>query len=463
RTAFLDDKATLYSDLVSSLLAAPDTAALDEAFAVIERARARALLERLLATVAGQVADEADAALAAQRAEVQQRLHWLYNQLMSGAGGRHADNSLNEEIRGCERTLQQLEWRSASPLAEAQPLDLPALQATLAADQQAVVYYQVGSELIAFVVGPQDVQLFRRLCTVNALDEARAAWRFQLERAEMGAALFARHAERYQQAWRSALLRLYTLVWAPLAGALSAKRLLIIPYGSLHDLPFHALWDGRQLLLERFELSYAPSASIAVRAGQSPPVAAWRSLAALALTDPAIPAARLEVTEVAACFPQAQLYLDGEGDLAGLQRAAHTADVLHIATHGRFRPDNPYFSVLQLADGWVDVRSLYRLRLAARLVVLSACESGVGGVSGGDEVIGVARAFLAAGARSLVASLWNVHDASTATLMTDFYMALIDGAAGLGPAGALRLAQLRAARQGQHPFYWASFFAIGPW
>jgi CHAT domain-containing protein len=212
--------------------------------------------------------------------------------------------------------------------------------------------------------------------------------------------------------------------------------------------------------LERFELSYAPSASIAVRTRPPYPVAEWRSLAALALTDPAIPAARLEVERVAACFPQAQLFLDESADLAGLQSAARSADVLHIATHGRFRPDNPYFSMLQLADGWVDVRSLYRLPLAARLVVLSACESGAGGVGGGDEVIGVARGFLAAGARSLVASLWNVHDATTATLMADFYAALLNAAA-TGPAGALRLAQLRAARQEQHPFYWASFFVIG--
>ena len=91
--------------------------------------------------------------------------------------------------------------------------------------------------------------------------------------------------------------------------------------------------------------------------------------------------------------------------------------MLHIATHGLFRPDNPFFSALKLADGWIDVRQIYRLPLQARLVVLSACESGAVQIQGSDEVIGLARGFLGAGAETLVTSLWNVHDASAAALM----------------------------------------------
>jgi len=137
-------------------------------------------------------------------------------------------------------------------------------------------------------------------------------------------------------------------------------------------------------------------------------------------------------------------------------------DVLHLATHGLFRPDNPFFSVLKLADGWVDVRTLYQLRLAARLVVLSACESGAGQVRGGDEVIGLARGFLAAGAQTLLVSLWNVHDATSAWLMDHFYRALVTPSArGESAADALRAAQCAAIRTGQHPYFWASFLVIG--
>ena len=97
-------------------------------------------------------------------------------------------------------------------------------------------------------------------------------------------------------------------------------------------------------------------------------------------------------------------------------------------------------------------------------MVLSACESGVGEVRGGDEVVGLARGFLAAGAETLVASLWNVHDASAAQLMEHFYRALQqeDGSNGqVRPATALRTAQLAALAAGQHPTYWAPFFTIG--
>jgi CHAT domain-containing protein len=144
-----------------------------------------------------------------------------------------------------------------------------------------------------------------------------------------------------------------------------------------------------------------------------------------------------------------------------LAAAAQQGDILHLATHGLFRPDNPFFSVLKLADGWVDVRSIYRLSLAARLVVLSACESGAGQVRSGDEVIGLARGFLALGAESLLVSLWNVHDASSANLMACFYQHLVNHGRPARPAAALRAAQLEVIEENPHPYYWAPYFMIG--
>ena len=162
----------------------------------------------------------------------------------------------------------------------------------------------------------------------------------------------------------------------------------------------------------------------------------------------------------AAFFTRASLYLGAEAGLEGLRQAAAESDVLHVATHGLFRPDNPFFSALKLADGWIDVRQIYRLPLQATLVVLSACESGAVQVQSGDEPIGLARGFLAAGAETLVVSLWNVHDASAAELMRKFY-AQLTSTVDKRPASALRHVQCAAASAGLHPYYWAPYIVIG--
>jgi tetratricopeptide (TPR) repeat protein len=460
RMAFLDDKINIYSDLVLSLLERPDPTALAEAFATVERARSRVLLERLLATLSGEATEPTDPT-AQRRAELEQQLHTLYNRLLGEAGSRHTPAQVGAAIRECEAALDQLAWQLGGALPEAQPVDLATLQAALPADQQVVLYYIAGTEVMAFVVDRVQARVVRSLCSSTTLEEALGEWRFQLGRAEMGAEYLLRHAARFEQGWRGALFHLHQLLIAPLAALLTSQRLLIIPYGPLHLLPFHALWDGRHFLLARFECSYAPSASLAVRALTSTPPAPYGSWAGLALTDPAIPAARSEVEAAARRFARSWLYVDEQADYAGLQLAASQAEVLHLATHGLFRADNPFFSVLKLADGWVDVRKLYRLPLAARLVVLSACESGAGQVRGGDEVIGLARGFLASGAQSLLVSLWNVHDASSAELMARFYDHLIANLTGQRPAAALRAAQLEQLQQTVHPYFWAPFLAIG--
>lgn len=461
RVAFLDDKTSLYSDLILSLLEPNDADAISAAFAVIERARSRVLLERLQSALAGSAATVGDEQ-AVRRQALQDELHLLYNRLLGASSSRQVHNEVSEQIRVLEAGLRQLDWATALPLPEAEPVALGMLQAALAADQQALLYYVAGDEVMAFVVSRTQATVHRQLCHASELASAAANWRFQLGRANMAPDYLARHAKRFAQAWRTALARLYELLIAPLAAQLITPRLLLIPFGELHQLPLPIVWTGQEHLLECFECTYAPSATMAVRllnATQLPP--SFNTLAALAVTDVTIPAARLEVEAAARSFDTHWLYLDDQANLAGLQAAATQADVLHLATHGLFRPDNPFFSVLKLADQWVDIRMLYQLPLAANLVVLSACESGASHVRGGDEVIGLARGFLAAGARALVVSLWHVSDAGAAALMADFYAYLTHAAAPMRPAAALRQAQLAALRKGRPLYEWAPFYLIG--
>jgi CHAT domain-containing protein/tetratricopeptide (TPR) repeat protein len=493
KTAYLDDKANIYDDLIYSMLARTSTRSSDkrkhssadiiddpeivaQVFATMEQARSRTLLDRLMAS-GEDPAEAVDENVASKQRELRRGLHWLYNQLMEAKSPEDI-RQRQRQLQTQEAALQRLEWQTSSLLTLTRPVELAAFQRILAPDQQALIYYvaqastpigdsdavQVSSgEVMVLLVGKNDARLFRHLGTARELEQMGAELRFQLGRAELGTAYLARHRERLTAGLHTALARLYERLIGPVAEHLTSYRLLLVPHGKLHQLPLHILWNGEQYLLERFECTYLPSASLAVHTGTSlsgehAGPGAYRSLAGLALTDPIIPQARQEVIQAASHFPRSWIYLDDLASRDGLRTAARQADVLHIATHGLFRPDNPFFSALKLADGWIDVREIYRLPLAARLVVLSACESGVGRVRGGDEVIGLARGFLGAGARNLMVSLWNVHDASAAALTDAFYRQL---AAAARPAAALRAAQIEAIHRKQHPYFWAPFLVIG--
>jgi CHAT domain-containing protein len=145
---------------------------------------------------------------------------------------------------------------------------------------------------------------------------------------------------------------------------------------------------------------------------------------------------------------------------------------LHFATHGLLDSDRPGLSALVLSlvdeqgkpqDGFLRAHELYNLQLPAELVVLSACQTGLGKDVKGEGLVGLTRAFLSAGAARVVVSLWNVNDRATAELMTKFYRQMLQ--AGARPAAALRAAQLELGqqKQWQAPYYWAAFTLQGEW
>jgi CHAT domain-containing protein len=182
----------------------------------------------------------------------------------------------------------------------------------------------------------------------------------------------------------------------------------------------------------------------------------------------ALPHAVQEAQSLAAILG-GQAVLEDQATLSWLQDAAPDSRILHLATHGDFRQDTPLFSGLALSDGWLTTLDIFGLSLDASLVTLSACQTGRNVVGGGDELLGLMRAFLYAGAASLVLSLWAVEDRSTAQLMEIFYSKL---AQGWTKGEALQHAQrqfIEAQGNGQdalspsyaHPYFWAPFFLVG--
>jgi CHAT domain-containing protein len=290
----------------------------------------------------------------------------------------------------------------------------------------------------------------------------------QWERFRAGREFAGRHIATLEFSTRRVLAALYEELVAPLEPLLEVAasvsgavepipKLAVVPHGPLHRVPFHALFDGDEYLIERFEISYAPSATVYTLCQDREP-SGKDGAAVFGVEDPLIPSAAAEARAVAQRLSGAGLRVGEDATVEALREGAPGCGVLHLACHGLFRSDNPMFSALKLRDGWLMAADVLGLDLSGALVTLSACESGRGEVIGGDEVLGLTRAFLGAGAATLVVSLWLVQDDTTTELMGDWYGRLRDGE---GRVSALRAAQLELKERYPHPYYWAPFVLIG--
>lgn len=304
-------------------------------------------------------------------------------------------------------------------------------------------------------------RIHRRLAAPDEIgglcDRLDAQW----HRQRLADEFVARHATRLLATTRDLLTRLYDLLVGPLVGALplDAGRLLVVPDGVVHRVPFAALAGADGDLADRVAITTTPGLGVAARLGLRSRTSAPASVLVLGVSDDDTPSVRDEVVAVAAAYRHARSRVDAEATKAALAAGAPEADVVHLACHGLFRATNPMFSAVQLGDGWVTADDLAAMPLAGTLVVLSACESGrQAGRGRGDESTGLTWALLAAGAIGVVVSQWLVDDRAGAELMTDLHHRL---AAGQAPDLALRDAQLACRANRPDPYFWAPFTYVG--
>jgi CHAT domain-containing protein len=249
--------------------------------------------------------------------------------------------------------------------------------------------------------------------------------------------------------------RLYSLLIEPLQLAqYGSRRVVIVPYGALHYLPFNLLYDGAQYLIERFEIVLLPAASLATRPVPKHPSGA---LILSHSREGRLPYTQTEARLVHGLFG-GTLCMEEAASRTVLQMPP--SRILHIAAHGEHRLDQPDLSYIELAEGQVYADDLLQQDLSYELVTLSACETGRATVAADEELLGIGRGLLYAGAGALILSLWQVPDSSTLSLMEQLYRAL---QAGKSKAAALREAQLHfLIRDRQlHPAFWGAFQLIG--
>jgi CHAT domain-containing protein len=258
---------------------------------------------------------------------------------------------------------------------------------------------------------------------------------------------------------------LFLFLVQPVLSRIRSDRLVIVPHEDLHYVPFQVFQDpsdGRYLG-ERFQITYAPSVSVLLGLKRSPGLSGGRLLA---VADPGIPAAIPEVQAIAKLFPgRSKVVIDELARESDVKAWVRDVDVIHLAVHGKFDGAEPMLSYLALTrgpgdDGRLTAAEMYGLPLdKSRLVVLSACETGRAEATHGNEILGMVRALIYAGAETLVLSNWKVDSAATALWMQSFYEAALSRP--MPEAARAALVKVKSNPAYSHPYYWAAFTVVG--
>jgi CHAT domain-containing protein len=315
----------------------------------------------------------------------------------------------------------------------------------------------LNDELLAFVYHAGQLCVVRELCRQSELDALLARLQSQWDRLRVGRDFVAPHIGRLERSARRLLQQLYDLVFAKIAPHLPPDGdLIIVPHGALHSFPFHALHTGTDYLIDHFAISYAPSVTVLQLCGQRP--AFDGAVLGMGSDGLGLVAVSAELAALQTSFPDATVLRNERATSNQLMQHLPANGLLHIATHGLFRADNPRFSALKLHDGWLTAGDIAALVPAPVHVTLSACDSGRSQLLAGDESFGLMRAFLAAGVASLFVTQWLVQDDIAAEMMQQWYADIAVGTPGVT---ALRTAQRTIRAHHPHPYYWATFAFVG--
>jgi len=479
RADYLSDKWSLYSDLALVQHATRDDSA---AFATSERMRARQALENLdgPSPAAGQP-DPGDPQLLALRRRITTLMRSVGTDpgypTARGADGLDRFSNLEREalLRTQESYAAMLDsLASARPVRVTDrrtpgPVDWRTVASRLRPDDALIEYLVSDSTVLAFVITRD------RLSTVALPVSGRTlAAELDFLRGVMAPAGAAARGDR----WRTPLERLHAQLVAPLADAgllAGRRRLIIVPHRELHYLPFAALLDRStspaRYLVEQYDIGTAPSAAVWRQLAERPAPPPARTVLAVAPIPATLPGTAAEARAIAKLYGASATVLVGpEATRSAVTREARGRDIVHLATLGVLNRQNPGFSYVALAegpdtDGRLEVHDVAAMTLSANLVVLSACQTGLGAgravdVPPGDDWVGLVGAFQAAGARNVLATLWPVDDRRTSGLMTEFYRELVAGTPEVRAlAGAQRRALARPATSA--PYYWAGFVLNG--
>jgi CHAT domain-containing protein len=354
--------------------------------------------------------------------------------------------------------------------------DLKTIQKRLPADVVVVEYLPLETALTVFLVTSGETRAAHVAVSRKRLDELTAVLRREVRLAQQGGGASVLDWDwRSQRArpLRDALTALYAYLIAPIQRDIArARTLVVLPSGSLFYLPFQTLArempDGSlRFFGEDKEVAVLTSLQLweQITAESGGANRARGRLGAFGNPDGTLPAAEAEVKRLGALFERSIVYTGAEATRTRVESLPADVSRAHFATHGRLDEQDINECYLTLAGGEkLKLGEVYGLagKYPAKLTILSACETGLGRKDPGNEVAHLANGFVEAGSTAIIASLWQVSDASTAALMERLYREL---GAGKSLAQSKRAAEIELLRTKQtaHPYFWAPFVLIGDW
>lgn len=466
KIAFMKNRLEVYECLVD--ICTNDPAGkhrAEEAFGYMEMAKSRSLAELLLRHAQGiPEARGGQSELVRKIRDMREELNWYYRrleieQLQTGEPSPERIEKLRQQAATKEnallRALRDLPQTDGTPAGLA-PESVDHVRSSLPEHATIIEYFSVRGQFVSAVITHDQIEIIP-LTPVSRIVNLLRMLEFQISKFRLGSEYTRQFEKPLLNAAKAHLRNLYAEIVAPIRAHLQGDHLVIIPHGVLHYLPFQALLDGDRYLVDRYTISYAPSAAIFALCQRQSGRADGPPLV-MGIPDERAPVILDEVQSVARILPNATLVVGEEADESILREKGLGSRIIHVATHGTFRQDNPMFSSIRLGSGNLALYDLYQLTLNSDLVTLSGCATGLNVVSAGDELLGLVRGLLSAGAHALLLSLWDVHDRSTAEFMTTFYEQLRESSS---KAAALQKAMFAIRERYPHPYYWAPFTLTG--
>jgi len=466
---FIANKLSVYETLVKLLA---DKNQPIQSFEMAERSRARNFIDLLGGQQIG-FSNDTDQKLYTKQQIIKSEIKTT-EQLL----GLSADVSEREIY---EKSLKSLQHDLQNIMIEMQ-LQNPQLASMVAVPpvdtEKLIRFMEPGTALLSYYLLQNEI-----FCWILRSDTENPEKRLQLIRIPVNRVSLEKQILAYRriiqnlEPYEKHAAGLYAQMFEPLIKHLDGIHTIgISPHGSLHYLSFATLHDGKSFLLEDFSLFYVPSAAVLEYTLARRMARPYRSPRVLAVGNPDLgepildlPFAEQEVGSIKWNFPEVNVLTREKATEDWVSQNINDFDIIHIASHGEFDPVNPLLSAIKLAapkdknftksdfDGNLKAGEIFGLKINADMVFLSACQTGLGKISAGDDVVGLNRSFFYAGTHTVISSLWRVSDVSTAVMIKTFYRLYMNQ----NKADCLKQAALHVKTRYPHPGYWGAFTLVG--